>query len=181
MEKLENVGKVYRATLVTRIKDELKNSKSTFLLSYSALSASQLNVFRKDLKKIGATVYVSKNRIAEIALKEFKQDKLAGTIERQTAFVWTNAGSDSVEVSKLLVKFLKDFKGLAVHGGLIEGEFLGKDDVKRLSDLPSREVLLTQLLQTMISPVTRLQSALNSKTHDLLSILEQLKEKKGGS
>jgi len=41
------------------------------------------------------------------------------TIDRQTAFVWTNA--DSVEVSKVLVKFLKDFKGLALSGGLIEG------------------------------------------------------------
>ena len=179
MEKLESIGKVYRTTLVNRIKDELKNSKTTFLLSYSALSASQLNVFRKDLKKVGARVYVSKNRIAEIALKEFKQEKLAGTIERQTAFVWTN--SDSAEVSKLLVKFLKDFKGLALCGGLVEGDFLAQDDIKRLSSLPSREVLLSQLLSTMISPITGLQNALNSKTRDLLSIMKQLSEKKGGS
>ena len=179
MEKVEKVGKVFRTTMVNRIKEELKNSKSTFLVSYSALSASQLNVFRKDLKKLGAKVFVSKNRIAKIALKEFKQEKLAETIDRQTAFVWTN--SDAAEVSKLLVKFLKDFKGLAVHGGLIEGEFLAQDDVKRLSDLPSREVLLTQLLQTMISPITGLQNALSAKTRDLLSILKQLSEKKGGS
>jgi large subunit ribosomal protein L10 len=179
MEKVDKIGKIYRNTLVTRIKEELKNSKSTFLVSYSALSASQLNVFRKDLKKIGARVYVSKNRIAEIALKEVKQDKLAGTIDRQTAFVWTDA--DSVEVSKLLVKFLKDFKGLAVQGGLVEGAYLAVEDVKRLSALPSREVLLSQLLTTMISPITGLQNALNSKTRDLLSIMKQLSEKKGGS
>ena len=177
----QKVGKIFRTTLVNNIKEELKNNKNTFLISYSALSASKLNVFRKDLKRLGAKVYVSKNRIAQIALKECKQEKLAQGIERQTAFIWTN--SDSVVVSKALVNFLKEFKGLAVHGGLIEGEYLGNEDIRRLSELPSRETLLTQLLTVMISPITGLQNALNSKTRDLLSILKQFElrsEKKGG-
>ena len=174
----QKVGKIFRTTLVNNIKEELKKSKSTFVVSYSALSASQLNVFRKDLKKIGAKVFVSKNRIAQIALKESKQEKLAESIERQTVFVWTN--SDSAEISKSLVKFLKEFKGLSINGGLIDGEYLGNEDIKRLSDLPSREILLTQLLQVMISPITGLQNALNAKTCDLLSILKQLSEKKRG-
>ena len=177
----QKVGKIFRTTLVNNIKEQLKNSKNTFVVSYSALSAPQLNVFRKDLRKLGAKVYVSKNRIAQIALQESKQEKLADSIERQTAFIWTN--SDSVDVSKVLVKFLKEFKGLSVHGGLIEGEYLGNEDIKRLSELPSREALLTQLLTVMISPITGLQNALNAKTRDLLSILKQFElrsEKKGG-
>ena len=175
----QKIGKLFRTSLVNNIKEELKNSKNTFVVSYSALSGAKLNTFRKDLKKLGAKVYVSKNRIAEIALKEFKQEKLAEAIERQTAFIWTN--SDSAEVSKALVNFLKDFKSMSILGGLIEGEHLGTDDVKRLSELPSREALLTQLLTVMISPITGLQNALNAKTRDLLSILKQLSEKKGGS
>jgi large subunit ribosomal protein L10 len=63
----------------------------------------------------------------------------------------------------------------------LQGAFLAKEDVSRLSDLPSREVLLAKLLSLMQSPATKLAYILNAKSRDLLSILKQYSEKKGGS
>jgi large subunit ribosomal protein L10 len=173
------VGTLYRKTLVNRIKNSLDKSSNVFVLNYSKLSGAQVNDLRKDLKKLGADVFVTKNTLARIALKELKHDGLAEKVSGQTAFIWSSA--DSVEISKLLVKFTKDSEFLKLQGGLLDGQILQQSDIKKLSDLPSREVLLSMLLSALQSPLTRLASALNAKTYDLLSLLKQISEKKGGS
>jgi len=176
---MAKVGKIIRDTLVTTIKEKVKDSTTTFVISYSAISSSRLGKLRKNLKKLGAQVHVSKNRIAQIALKELKQEKLAEEIKGQTAFVWSN--SDAVTVSKALVSFTKECETAKIQGGLLEGSFLASDDIKRLSDLPSREVLLAKVLGVMVAPMQRLLGAMNGKSRDLLSILKQYSEKKGGN
>jgi large subunit ribosomal protein L10 len=176
--KTEKVGRMFRKKLIDNIKEGFENNTSVFLLSYSAVSATQMDSLRKDLKRFDTQVYVSKNRIAKIALKELSFEKLAEDIDGQTAFAWSN--EDSAEISKVLMKFSKDAKAVSVYSGLLDGAMLNKDDIKRLSDLPSKNVLQAQVLQMMLSPLTRLVTILNSKTHDLLSILKQLSEKKEG-
>ncbi len=176
---MAKVGTIIRKTLVTNIKEKMQNNNSTFVLSYSKISSARLGALRKNLRKIGAQVQVSKNRIAQIALKELKQEKIAGDIKGQTAFVWSN--SDPVTVSKALVTFTKECETAKIQGGLLDGSYLAQDDVKRLSDLPSREVLLSRVLGVMVAPAQRLLGAMNAKSRDLLSILKQLSEKKGGN
>lgn len=180
MEKVkpEKVGRIFRERLVSDIKEGFENNTSIFFLSYSSVSATQMDSLRKDLKQLGTQVYVSKNRIAKIALEELNFKKLAEDIDGQTAFAWSN--EDSVEISKVLMKFSKDAKTVSIYGGLLDGAILNKDDIKRLSDLPAKNVLQAQVLQVMLSPLTRLATILNSKTRDLLSILKQLSEKKEG-
>jgi large subunit ribosomal protein L10 len=109
--------------------------------------------------------------VARIALKEAKQEGLAGSIEGQMALILSNA--DASEVSKVLVNFAKSYEGFVVRGGVLDGAFLTEAEVKTLSDLPSREVLLAKLLGTMSAPLSRFAGALNGKTRDLLSILKQ--------
>ncbi len=176
---MEKVGKVLRASLYKGIKDGISNNQAVFLVSYSAISSAQMGTLRKNLSKVGAKVHVPQNRIAKLVLKDLKKDDLAGTIKGQTAFVWTN--SDAVSVSKTLVKFSDQFKNVVVSGGLLDGAVLAGGDVKRLSDLPAKEVLQSQLLQLMLSPMTRFAGLLNAKSRDLLSILKQYGEKKGGN
>lgn len=179
MEKVEKVGQLLRRHLIDNIKSSVEENSNAFLISYSALSGSQMNDLRKDLKRLGAQMFVSRTRLARLALKEIEQEAFSNTLSGQTAFVWSNA--DAVTVSKLLVDFTKKNENVAVRGAVLDGDFLAGQDVKRLADLPSREVLLSQLLGTIVSPITTLAGHLNAKSRDLLSILKQLSEKKGGS
>ncbi len=172
---MKRVGRIFRENMVAHVKEGIQNRNSTFMLSYTRVSGPQMNSLRKGLKAVGAELYVSRNSIAEIALKDLNFEKLISKISGQTAFVLSNA--DAVEVSKALIKFSKECEGLQIQGGLFEGVILEKTDIQRLSDLPSRPVLLTMLLRTLNTPMTRLARALNGKTQDLLSILKQLAEK----
>jgi len=176
---MKKVGQLFREGLVNQIKNGIDKNSNIFLLSYSNLSGIKISGFRKNLEKIDANVFVSKNKIAQVALKELKQDKLAERISEQTAFVWSN--NDAVEIAKLIVKFEQEAKTVKFSGGIVEGREIAPSDLKKLSDLPSREVLLSMLFAAIQSPLTRLAGALNAKTNDLLSILKQLSEKKGGN
>ncbi len=176
---MKRVGQVYRENLVSQIKDSIEKNKNVFVLSYTKMSGGKLNNIRKELQKNGADMYVSRNNISRIALKELKHEPLAETITGQTAFIWTN--NDSVEVSKILVKFAKDFEQIAIKGGIVEKAILQAGDIKKLSELPSKQVLQSQLLGTLQAPVSRLLGAFNAKSRDLLSILKQYGEKKGGN
>lgn len=171
------VGQLYRDKLVNRIKDNAEENNSLFLLSYSQLDGTQTNELRKNLKQAGAQMFVAKNTIAKKALNDIDKGELAEQVEGQTAFVWGN--TDSVEISKIIVKFTKDFEQVTIQGGLLDESILKTEDVKKLADLPSKDVLLATLLGTIQAPVSRLMSALNAKSRDLLSILKQLSEKKG--
>lgn len=176
---MKRVGQLYRDNLREHIKQGVEKNTGIFLFSYSRVSSPQITNLRKSLRQTGARMFVSKNSLAQKALKELKQEELAQKINGQTAFIW--GGSDSVEVSKILVKFAKDFEYVVLQGGMLEGRLLKKEDIKKLSDLPSRQVLLAMLLGSLQAPLSRLAGALNAKTRDLLSLLKQLSEKKGGN
>ena len=173
------VGKIFREGLLKNVKDGFAENQGAFVLSYSCLTAAQMDELRRGMQNLNVRVYVSKNRIAKLALKDIEYGELADSIEDQTAFVWTN--EDMAAVSKALVEFEKDFESIKIKGGVLNGDILGGADVKRLADLPSKEVLQAQLLGIIVAPITRLAGALNAKTRDLLSILKQLSEQKGGN
>ena len=175
---MEKVGRLLRERMTTHIKESLESRGNTVLISYSKVSGSQISELRKNLKKVDATLYISRNRIAQRALKDLKFDDLAERIDGQTAFVWSDA--DSANISKALVDFAKGCEGVIFHGGLLNGKILEKDDIKRLSDLPSKDVLLAMLFATIQSPLTRLAGALNGKTRELITLLKQISEQKGG-
>jgi large subunit ribosomal protein L10 len=174
---LMKVGTLYRQKMATSVKEGVGQKANTFIVSYRGISSAKMNVLRKDLKRKKAKVLVSKSSVARIALKEAKCEDLGSCIEGQMALILSDA--DASEVSKVLVKFAKDYEGFVVRGGLLNGAVLTQAQIKTLSDLPSREVLLAKLLGLMAAPMTRFAGALNGKTRDLISILKQKSEKGG--
>lgn len=149
------------------------------MLSCTDLPAIKISEIRKSLKKNGAEIYLSRNAIAALALKQLGFQALAERIAGQTIFVWGKI--DSVEIAKILVKFEKDIETFKVQGGVVDGREVSSADIKRISELPPRQVLLSQLLGTLQAPLVRLAGALIGKHRDLLSVLKQLSEKKGGN
>jgi large subunit ribosomal protein L10 len=176
---MTRVGQVFRKQFVDDLTEDLENSSNAFLLSYSKLNGNAIGDLRKNLQKAGARMVVSKNRIAGLVLRNMGKEALAGAIKDQTAFVVSD--QDSADISKILVNYAKGFELLRVKGGLLEGRVLNEAEVQRLSDLPPRGVLRAQLLGIIQAPITRLMGAMNAKTRDLLSILKQYSEKRGGN
>ena len=175
---MKRIGTLYREGIARHIKEGVEKEGNVFLISYSRVSSLQMDSLRKSLKKVGAHLYVANNNISRRTLKDLKFDNLAEQIDGQTAFIWGEI--DSAEVSKTLTKFAKELEGLKLKGGLLDGKVLAAADIKRLSDLPSREVLLTMLLGAIQSPLHGLLNVCSGKQRELLNVLNQLSEQKGG-
>ena len=171
------VGSILRQKMASSVKDGVSTKGNTFVVTYTGVSSAKMDSLRKDLKRKKADVLVSKASVARRALKDANYENLANRIEGQMALVLSDA--DACEVSKVLVKFANDCEGFAVKGGVLDGALLSEEQVKTLSDLPSREVLLAKFLGTLAAPMTRFAGALNAKTRDFASILKQKSEQGG--
>lgn len=173
------IGRLCKEKVVETIKKGVSTQNSAFVVNYRNISSGEISGLRKKLQGSKAKMYLSRTTIAKIALKDSGLSFLTENLEGHTAFVWSN--TDPVQVSKVLVGFADKNEAFIVRGGLVDGGHLRQADVKRLSELPAKEVLVAQLLGTLQAPVTRLARVLNGKTTELILILKQLSEKKGGN
>ncbi len=171
------VGEVFKKKMAASVKEGVTSKSSTFVVSFRGVSSAKMDTLRKDLKRKKADVLVSKTSVSRIAFKEAQLESLSERMQGQTALVLSNA--DASEISKILVKFAKDYEGFVVQGGVLDGAVLNPEQISTLSDLPSREVLLAKLMGTLNAPITRFASGLNAKTRDFMSILKQKSEQGG--
>ncbi len=173
------VGKVYRDKMVKTLRDGLEKSSTCVVVNFQKISSGDLSSLRKTLRQKKAKMCASRNSLVKVAFKGTNYASLAENLSGQTAVIFTSA--DPADIAKVLVAFAKKNENFVFCGGVLDKSLLRKEDIKRISDLPSKEVLLTQLLGTLQSPMTRLARALNGKTTELILILKQLSEKRGGN
>jgi len=111
---------------------------------YRGLTVAQLNKLRRELQGAGASYRVTKNTLTRRAIKETAFAKLDELLRGPTGLVTT--AKDPVAVAKILVRFAEQNDKLKINGGVLDGEPLPASSVSALAKLPSREVLIAQLL-----------------------------------
>ena len=145
------------------------------LTEYRGLTVAQLKELRRSLAG-NATYAVVKNTLTKIAAKEAGVDTLDSLLEGPSAIAFITG--DPVEVAKSLRDFGRSHPLLVVKGGVLEGKALTADEVRKLADLESREVLLAKLAGAMkasLSQAVGLFAAPLSQAARLLAALEEQK------
>lgn len=130
-----------KAAAVAELADLFRASDAAVLTEYRGLSVQQLKELRRAL---GAetTYAVVKNTLATIAAKEAGVEAFEGQLAGPSAIAFIKG--EPVEPAKALRDFAKDNPQLVVKGGYFEGNALSAEDVMKLADLESREVLLAK-------------------------------------
>jgi len=145
---------------------EIKSSKTIIITDFTGLSANEVNNFRKTLRELEARLVVMKKRLLKIALQKENIDIDPKQFEGQSGVVFSDKGI--VETSGVVFKFGKQFakknffKILAGYDGE-EKKALDGETVKKLGQIPTREVLLGQLAGMLLSPMRSLVIVLNEK------------------
>lgn len=141
-----------KATVVTDVSAQVGKSVSLALAEYRGLTVEHLNTLRRQARDKGVYLHVLKNTLARRAV--------AGT-PFEVASQWMvgpliyGFSEDAVAAAKVIADFAKTNDKLVVKGGAYAGKGLDADGVKSLAAIPSKEVLLAQLLGLMQSPISR--------------------------
>lgn len=126
---------------VAEITEKLRDSNAAVVTSYTGLTVAQLKELRRSLGE-NAQYRVVKNTLTKIAAKE-AGIQLDEHLKGSTAVAFVTG--DPVTAAKGLRDFAKENPALVIKGGVLDGKALSADEIKKLADLESREVLLAKL------------------------------------
>ncbi len=130
-----------KVAAVAEITDRFRASNAAVLTEYRGLTVAQLTQLRKSIGG-HATYAVVKNTLTEIAAKEAGITAFAGQLAGPTAIAFVTG--DPVETAKGLRDFAKTYPALVIKAGVLDGKPLSAEEVRKLADLESREVLLAK-------------------------------------
>ncbi|MEN6389462.1 MAG: 50S ribosomal protein L10 [Syntrophomonas sp.] len=162
--------------VVKQIEEKLNAAKLVVFTDYRGLTVDEMSDLRNRLRVPGVECKVLKNTMTEFALKNTGHEDVAADIAGPNAVIFSN--EDPVGPVKSVYEFIKQYTKLEVKVGILEGQKLGPDKIKALADLPSREVLIAQVLGTMQAPITSFVYVLNANLTGLARAIDQIREQK---
>src|SRR5207253_8699533 len=139
-----------------------------FVTDYSGLNVTQFSELRTRLDKAGARCQVVKNSYLRLAVKEAGLPNL-GELRGQTAIIIGD--KDVAAAAKVLKNFQAEFQKPTVRTGVVDRLVVSVEQIKAIADLPSREVLLSQLLGVLNAPASKLVRLLNEPSSQLARVL----------
>lgn len=172
------MSKEIKAQMVESIKEKMGRSAVLILTNHQGLSVSEVTILRRALRDVQAEYKILKNNLTERAV-EGQYPKLKDLLKGPTSLVF--GFSDPVSPAKVIFKFIAKHEKLEVKGGIVEQRFSSAAELKDLSRLPSREVLLTQMVNGVASPLLGLLGVLQGPLRNLVYILEAVRKERESS
>jgi large subunit ribosomal protein L10 len=159
------MSKTERQQTVEVLTNQIKGSPSLFVTDFSGLNVLKLTELRRKIRQAGGRYVVVKNTLAQRALAANNIAELDQHLVGTTGFVL--AGEDPMAAAKVLGEFARQHEKPTVRGGWIDGRIVEPAYVKRLGEIPSREVLLGQMV-----------GGLNGILYRMVGALEALREQR---
>ena len=146
-----------KAEVVAEVQAQAAKAQTLALAEYRGLTVEHLNALRKQARDKGVYLHVLKNTLARRAVAGTSFEVAA---ESMTGPLIYGFSEDAVAAAKVIADFAKSNDKLIVKAGAYAGKALDANGVKALASIPSKEVLLSQLLGLMQSPVSRIARVL---------------------
>ena len=116
-----------------------------------------------------------KNTLTKIAAREAGVAAFDEMLQGPSAIAFVKG--DPVEAAKGLRDFAKAHPLLVIKGGVLDGKSLSPDEIKKLADLESREVLLAKLAGAMKASLQNAVSLFAAPLAQTARVIEALRQK----
>jgi large subunit ribosomal protein L10 len=161
------MNKTERQETVESLSALLKDSPTVYVTDFSGMNVLRMTEFRRRLRAAGVSYVVVKNTLAQRALAANGVTGLDEHLAGPTGLVLSK---DALTAAKVLRDFAREFERPAVKAGLVDGKAVAPAHVKRLGEIPSREVLLAMIA-----------GSLNGLLYSFVGALEALREQRGSA
>ena len=136
---------------------------------YSGLTVAQMQKLRTQMKQAGASVKVSKNRLAKIALEGTDVVAIGSLLKGPTVIATSN---DPVAAPKVAVEFAKTNDHFVILGGSMGKTVLNIDGVKALAALPSLDELRAKIVGLLVAPATKIAQLSTAPAAKLARVIQ---------
>ncbi len=171
------MNKEEKAARVDDLADKMRTSSAMLVADYRGLTVAQSRELRQQLRQAGcASFEVVKNTLTERAADAAELAEVKEFLSGPTAIAFCSG--DAAPPAKVLVKFAKELKPLEIKGGILEGQLIDAERIKYLASLPSKEVLMSQLLGAFQSPARGMVTVLSGAMRGLVTVLSKVQEQK---
>ncbi|MDE5616998.1 MAG: 50S ribosomal protein L10 [Clostridia bacterium] len=141
-----------KAQHIEEIKSMIQGCNGMVVVSYQGISVADDTQLRAKFRAENVQYKVLKNRLVQRALSELGIEGFDKYLEGSSAFAFANG--DALAAAKIVVEQGKTVKALKAKCGLMDGAFIDETVVTKLASIPSKEVLLAQLLGMLQSPIS---------------------------
>jgi large subunit ribosomal protein L10 len=163
-----------KAATVAELAGKFRDSNAAVLTEYRGLTVAQLTQLRSNIKE-HATYTVVKNTLTKLAAKEAGVTAFEGQLAGPSAVAFITG--DPVEAAKGLRDFARTNPQLVIKGGVLDGNPLSADEIRKLADLESREVLLAKLAGAMKASLTNAAYLFVAPLAQAIRTVDALREK----
>ena len=167
-----------KEALRVNFEGRFEKAHAAIIAEYRGLTVADLTELRRQLRKVQGEFKIIKNRVAKKAVLGKVQsyaplaENLKGPIG--VAYLYGDAAAGA----KALIDFQKTKELFKITAGVMESKSISAAQVKAIADLPSKEVLLGQLVGLLVSPHRGLLGVINAVPRSLVQVINAIKEKK---
>ncbi|MBN2808667.1 MAG: 50S ribosomal protein L10 [Deltaproteobacteria bacterium] len=155
---------------------KFNDAEAAFLTDYRGLNVEKITALRGRLREKDTELRVVKNTLARIAAKASGNEALIDYLKGPSALALVYG--DPAAAAKVLVDYAKGESNLEVMGGVLSGAYINADAVKRLADLPSKDVMRATLLGAMNAVPGGFVNVLGGVLRSAVLVLNAIKEQK---
>ena len=177
MAKETKFGKICKERMLDEVARRFKGHPNFFITSYMGLSAYELELLRRGLKKTSSNYFVVKNSALRIVFDKLKLSIAAPQIEGGVGI--SLSGQDIISSCKALVNFTKEHDKFKVKCGVFDGKIMPYERVRELASIPSKEILLARVVGGIKSPITGFVNVLAGFLRKFVYVVDAIKTKKG--
>jgi len=179
MIAVDKFGKLCKEKMITELLVRFEKRPNFIITSYMGSSTQDLEALRRDLKKVQAQYFVVKNSIIKLAFGKMKLEEESAKIEGGIGISF--AGDDIVASCSVIALFAKAHEKFKIKGAVIDGKRVSTENVNRLASLPPRNVLLSQVVGGIKSPITGFVNVLGGVVRKFVYVVDAIKNSKEAS
>lgn len=146
--------------VVAELSERLSKSIAGVIVDYRGISVTDDTKLRKELREAGVDYTVVKNTLLKLAIKDTSLEGLGEVLDGTTAIA--TSSEDYVAAARILSKYADTSKTFTVKSGFLDGEVISVEKVTSLAKLPSREVLLANVLGAFQAPISAFARAIQA-------------------
>ena len=165
--------------IIEDVYQKLQKSQAVYAFNYRGMNVMNVEAIRKALRESQGEMKVVKNTLAHIAFQKANIPFDENILTDQNALAFSY--QDIVLTAKTLTDFAKKIPQLEIKGVWLNRQQYGPDEVKNLASLPTRDILLAQVVGGIAAPLSKLVSALSGIIRNMVWVLKSIEEKKSSN